>query len=124
LNTYACERLIFHVEEGYKRSSRKIELGIPDLNHSSGQLISTWNYGKIVTSLTTEWNFAAEASAFVTYPGQTGRSTKWDAQRRQFFEGREPIPIADLMQSPECVQACLTRVETIGLRLYTGLCGD
>ena len=83
------------------------------------QMFETGNYGKLLTNLKTEWDFAVEPDTLRVYPGQEGRGTKLKTSE-DFHVGRKPEDISRLMQQPEAKQAKLTKAETIGLRLYTG----
>ena len=47
-------------------------------------------------------------------------NTKWDETKSEYFVGRNPIAIKDLMNCTECKLANLMESEAISLRLYTG----
>lgn len=76
----------------------------------------TSNYGGISTNLPTEWEFVVNPDPAKTYPGEVGLP-RGDGT---YFPGRNRKLIDDLMKLLTSIQAKLTRVEAIAVRLYTG----
>jgi len=44
----------------------------------------------------------------------------WDESRSEYYVGRKPLAIRQLMECPDCQMANLMESEAISLRLYTG----